>query len=122
METIQLLLVALENKLPASLKKRVDAVTELHNRLKAATDEFNKDPSDANKQSMTEITEYIGEVESDLIEDLQELVDERKTPTPTPTPVKKPEGEEKDISIFGIVLGAVLLVGSFGAIRYFGKK
>ena len=47
---------------------------------------------------------------------------EKPVEKPVETPVEAPKEEKKKVSIFGIALGVVLLVGTAGAYNYFSKN
>jgi hypothetical protein len=131
MEKIDLLLEKLDGRIPASLGKKIDKLDDLYEKLKDAQEEFNTDPSDENNESLGEVTDYIEEFEEEIVEQLETLVNnkrhdvakaENKQQT-TQQPIVAtivPKDEKKESSgVLGLVIGAVLLVGSLGAINYF---
>jgi predicted phage tail protein len=131
MEKIDLLLEKLDGRIPASLGKKIDKLDDLYEKLKDAQQEFLADDSDENNESLGEITDYIEEFEEEIVEQLETLVNnkrhdvakaENKQQT-TQQPIVAtivPKDEKKESSgVLGLVIGAVLLVGSLGAINYF---
>ncbi len=138
MDKIEILLEKLNNRIPASMAKRLDALDALDEKLELASEEYKKDQSDENRIKYNEIMDFVEETELKIVEDLEELLEKReaskKAPAPEPTPSPEPtpapieaevvkEKEEKSgMSIFGIALGVVLLVGTAGAYNYFNKS
>ncbi len=132
MEKIKELLEKLDNKVTVSLNKRLDGLEKLEERLALAKSEHESTPTEESQESLTEIENYVADVTEDLIEDLEELLEKRQATPPAPTPAPAPEPtpaevvEEKEeksgMSIFGIALGVVLLVGTAGAYNYFNKN
>jgi hypothetical protein len=140
MEKIDLLLEQLDNKIPQSLAKKIDKLDDLNEKLELAENEYQSDPSEENKESLDEINDYIETFELEIIQQLQSIVNNKKqsdakskeVKTPTPIPAKQQTNEQKpnteqviteekkeSSGVLGIVIGAVLLVGSLGAINYF---
>lgn len=142
MDKIEILLEKLNNRIPASMAKRLDALDALEGKLELASQDYQKDQSDDNRIKYNEIMEFVEETELKIVEDLEELLEKREaskkektpapepTPAPTPTPAPEPtpaevveEKEEKSgMSIFGVALGVVLLIGTAGAYNYFNKN
>lgn len=140
MDKIEILLEKLNNRIPASMAKRLDALDALDSKLELASQDYQKDQSDDNRIKYNEIMEFVEETELKIVEDLEELLEKReaskkeKTPAPAPEPTPAPapeptpaevvvEKEEKSgMSIFGIALGVVLLVGTAGAYNYFNRN
>jgi len=125
MERIDLLLEKLDGRIPQSLAKKIDKLDDLDEKLKVAKQEFNSEPSDENKESILEIEDFIEDFEEEIVEQLENLVNNKnndvtkdvntqKTTIPASTEEKK-----ESSGVLGIVIGAVLLVGSLGAINYF---
>jgi antitoxin component of MazEF toxin-antitoxin module len=133
MERIDLLLEKLDGRIPQSLAKKIDKLDDLDNKLEVAQQEFNSDPSDENKESIAEIEEFIEDFEQEIFEQLETLYEKRKedvakskviaSQNPNqakPFTPETPKEEKKESSgVLGLVIGAVLLVGSLGAINYF---
>jgi antitoxin component of MazEF toxin-antitoxin module len=133
MERIDLLLEKLDGRIPQSLAKKIDKLDDLDNKLEVAQQEFNSDPSDENKESIAEIEEFIEDFEQEIFEQLETLYEKRKEDVAkskvialqNPNQAKSftpetPKEEKKESSgVLGLVIGAVLLVGSLGAINYF---
>lgn len=130
MEKIKELLEKLDNKVTVSLNKRLDGLEKLEERLALAKSEHESNPTEESQESLTEIESYVADVTEDLIEDLEELLEKRQATPPAPAPAPEPtpaevvvEKEEKSgMSIFGIALGVVLLVGTAGAYNYFNRN
>jgi len=140
MEKIDLLLEQLDNKIPQSLAKKIDKLDDLNEKLELAENEYQSDPSEENKESLDEINDYIETFELEIIQQLQSIVNNKRqsdakskeVKTPTPIPAKQQTNEQEpntqqvsveekkeSSGVLGIVIGAVLLVGSLGAINYF---
>jgi len=78
METINELLRALDNKVPASIAKRLDGLKRLNEKLVSAKKEHNENPTEASQESLDEIIDFINDTEEDLADDLQELVEQKR--------------------------------------------
>lgn len=139
MDKIEILLEKLNNRIPASMAKRLDDLDALDGKLELASQDYQKDQSDDNRIKYNEIMEFVEETELKIVEDLEELLEKReaskkakeeKETPPAPAPNTDPipaevieEKEEKSgMSVFGVVLGVVLLVGTAGAYNYFNKN
>jgi hypothetical protein len=143
MDRIETLLEKLENRIPNSLAKKIDKLDDFEEKLIVAQNDFTNEPTDENKDNLKEVTDFVNDLRSDVISNLEDLVAkkvakekevEAPAPTPTPTPAPAPESvkekeekndkpeEKKGVSIFGIALGVVLLVGTAGAYNYFSKN
>ena len=145
MEKIEILLEKLDNRIPSSLAKRLDTLDDLQEKLEASGEDYEKNPTDENRDSYNEVIEYVEKMELGIIRDLEALLEKRKAealakeqkanepaPEPLPTPApsvnptteKKEEKEEKKegSGVLTLVIGGVLLVASFGAINYFRKR
>ena len=137
MEKIEILLEKLENRITASLAKRLDAFDDLNDNLDLAGQEYEKDPSDDNRKKYNEIIDYVEEKEQGIIADLEALLSKRKeeelakdtppapiapTETAKETPLVSSEVKKEGSGILTLVIGSVLLVASLGAINYFRKQ
>jgi phage I-like protein len=140
METINELLKALDNKVPASIAKRLDGLQKLNEKLRTAKSEHEANPTEESQESLDEVLEFLQDTEEDLIEDLSELVDkkrkeqaiarqkalkeqEQKANLEKAELGKKKETEGKSGIRWGsLILGGILLVATGGAIKYFGNK
>lgn len=132
MEKIQELIEKLDKKLPSSFEKRLDGYNKLTERLKLAQSEHDAEPTEQSEESLAQIQEYVNDVEQDLIEDLEDLIEKRAKeeketpPAPAPDPIPAEVIEEKEeksgMSVFGVVLGVALLIGTAGAYNYFNKN
>jgi glutamyl/glutaminyl-tRNA synthetase len=77
METINELLKALDNKVPASIAKRLDGLKKLNEKLVVAEGEHNESPTEASQESLDEIIDFINDTKEDLADDLQVLVEQK---------------------------------------------
>lgn len=78
METINDLLKALDNKVPASIAKRLDGLTKLNEKLELAKAENNENPTEESQEQLDEIVEFITDTQDDLKEDLKDLVAKKR--------------------------------------------
>ena len=78
METINDLLKALDNKVPASIAKRLDGLTKLNDKLVVAREENDANPTEESQEKLEQIIEFITETQDDLREDLAELVAKKR--------------------------------------------
>jgi septal ring factor EnvC (AmiA/AmiB activator) len=78
METINGLLKALDNKVPASMAKRLDGLGKLNQKLAVVREEHNENPTEESQEKLDEIVEFITDTQDDLIEDLSELVAKKR--------------------------------------------
>ena len=149
MEKIEILLEKLDNRIPSSLAKRLDTLDDLQEKLEASGEDYEKNPTDDNRDSYNEVMEYVDKMELGVIRDLEALLEKRKadelakeqkanepapetktTETPPATPEAKAEEkveEKKDnkkegSGVLTLVIGGALLIASFGAINYFRKQ
>ena len=140
MEKIEILLEKLDNRIPSSLAKRLDTLDGLQEKLEASGEDYEKNPTDDNRNSYNEVIDYLEKMEQGIVRDLQALLEKRKaeelakeqkaeapaTPeakTEAPaTPPAKSEEKKESSSVLTLVIGGVLLVASFGAINYFRKR
>jgi hypothetical protein len=148
MEKIEILLEKLDNRIPSSLAKRLDTLDDLQEKLEVSGEDYEKNPTDENRESYNEVMEYVEKMELGIIRDLEALLEKRKgealakeqkanepapapaSETPTETPQAKAEEkveEKKDkkkegSGVLTLVIGGALLIASFGAINYFRKQ
>ena len=139
MGKIEILLEKLDDTITSSLAKRLDELDDLSEKLEASGEDYEKNPTDANRDSYNEAIDYVEKIENGIIRDLEALLEKRKaeelakqtpatTPEPNTTPENKsettPSSEEKKegSGILTLVIGSVLLVASLGAINYFRKQ
>ena len=147
MEKIEHLLDQLDNRIPSSLAKRLDDLDDLHDKLELSAQDYDKNPSDENREKYNEVMEYVEEIEQGIVRDLQALLEKKKAeqlakeqkanepanepakePTPTPsanptTEAKETKEEKKEGSgVLALVIGGALLVASFGAINFFRRR
>ena len=78
METINDLLRALDNKVPASIAKRLDGLNKLNEKLAVVREEHNELPTEESQEKLDEIIEFITDTQDDLREDLSELVAKKR--------------------------------------------
>ena len=140
MEKIDFLLEKLDYRIPTPLGKKIDKLDDLNNKLELAQEEFDSNPSDENEESLQEIKDYIEDFKQEVIEQLEDYYEKKKDydakakeveaqkkateskkeEAPKETPKVEVIEEKKGGSgVLGLVIGAVLLVGSLGAINYF---
>jgi hypothetical protein len=135
MEKIEVLLEKLDNRITASLAKRLDTLDDLQEKLEASGEDYEKNPTDDNRKNYNEVIEYVEKFELAIISDLEALLTKRKaeelakeTPAPAPTPTvetpapAKSEEKKEGSGVLTLVIGGVLLIASFGAINYFRKQ
>ena len=78
METINGLLKALDNKVPASMAKRLEGLGKLNQKLAVVKEEHNENPTEESQEKLDEIIEFITDTQDDLIEDLSDLVSKKR--------------------------------------------
>jgi hypothetical protein len=78
MGTINDLLRALDNKVPASIAKRLDGLSKLNQKLAIVREEHNENPSEESQEKLDEIVEFITDTQEDLREDLSDLVAKKR--------------------------------------------
>jgi hypothetical protein len=127
MDKIELLLKELDNRVPKSVGLELDEYYDLCDRLEVAEEELKENPSTENQEKYDEANEFVTSLNSKIVSQLTGLVKAKKenvagTPAPIVTPAETPKEEKKGVSIFGIALGVVLLVGTAGAYNYFSKN
>jgi hypothetical protein len=142
MEKIEILLEKLDNRIPSSLAKRLDTLDDLQEKLEVSGEDYEKNPTDENRDSYNEVIEYVEKMELGIIRDLEALLEKRKAEElakgqanqpatePTPNPSSNPTTETKVVKeekkegtgVLTLVIGGALLIASFGAINYFRKQ
>lgn len=136
MDRIETLLDKLENRIPVSLAKKLDKLDDFEEKLIVAQKDYTDEPTEENKDSLKEVTDFVNSLRSEVTSSLETLVAQKtakasepkkeekpvEKPVETPAPVETPKEEKKGVSIFGIALGVVLLVGTAGAYNYFSKN
>ena len=78
METINGLLKALDNKVPASMAKRLEGLSKINQKLAVVREEHNQNPTEDSQEKLDEIIEFITDTQDDLIEDLSDLVAKKR--------------------------------------------
>ena len=126
------------------MAKRLDTLDDLQEKLEASGEDYEKNPTDENRDNYNEVIEYVEKFELAIIKDLEALLEKRKaeelakeqkanepaTPpasteapaTPPATPPAKSEEKKDGSGVLTLVIGGVLLIASFGAINYFRKQ
>lgn len=135
MDRIETLLEKLENRIPVSLAKKIDKLDDFEEKLLVAQKDYTDEPTEENKDSLKEVTDFVNSLRNEVTSNLESLVAQKTAkqseqknenvagkPAPIVTPVETPKEEKKGVSIFGIALGVVLLVGTAGAYNYFSKN
>lgn len=144
MEKIEILLEKLDNRITSSLAKRLDTLDDLQEKLEASGEDYEKNPTDENRDSYNEVIEYVEKMELGIIKDLEALLEKRKaeelakeqkanepatppasTEAPETPPAKseeKKEEKKEGSGVLTLVIGGALLIASFGAINYFRKQ
>lgn len=140
MGKIEILLEKLDNRITSSLAKRLDTLDDLSDKLEASGEDYEKNPTDENRDKYNEVIDYVEKIENGIIVDLEALLAKRKaeelakqtpttpiTPTAPDTPPVNPtppssEEKKEGSGFLTLVVGSVLLVASLGAINYFRKQ
>lgn len=136
MDRIETLLDKLENRIPVSLAKKLDKLDDFEEKLIVAQKDYTDEPTEENKDSLKEVTDFVNSLRNEVTSSLETLVAQKtakasepkkeekpvEKPVETPAPVETTKEEKKGVSIFGIALGVVLLVGTAGAYNYFSKN
>ena len=142
MEKIEVLLEKLDNRITASLAKRLDTLDDLQEKLEASGEDYEKNPTDDNRKNYNEVIDYVEKMELGIIRDLEALLEKRKkeelaedkpaeapaqatataTAPATETPEVKKEEKKESTGMLTLVIGGALLIASFGAINYFRKQ
>jgi hypothetical protein len=127
------------------LAKRLDTLDDLSEKLEASGEDYEKNPTDENRDSYNEVIDYVEKMENGIIRDLEALLEKRKaeelakqTPATPPEPATPPkpnitpenksettsssEEKKEGSGILTLVIGSVLLFASLGAINYFRKQ
>lgn len=97
METINGLLKALDNKVPASIARRLDGLNKLSERLEIAKGEHEANPTEKSKDDLDEIIQFISDTEEDLKDDLSILVDKKRDVEAKAQEARKREQEQEAI-------------------------
>jgi hypothetical protein len=139
MGKIEILLEKLDNRITSSLAKRLDTLDDLSEKLEASGEDYEKNPTDENRDSYNEVIDYVEKIENGIIRDLEALLEKRKAeelakqtqatpPAPDTPPANQSEStsssdeKKKGSGVLTLVIGGVLLVASLGAINYFKKQ
>ena len=144
MEKIEDLLEKLDNRIPASLGKRLDTLDDLQEKLEASGEDYEKNPTNDNRDSYNEVIEYVEKMELGIIRDLEALLEKRNgeqsakeqkanepatPPASTEAPITpQAKAEEKKVEkkegvgILTLVVGGIFFVASLGALNYFRKQ
>lgn len=140
MEKIEILLEKLDNRITSSLAKRLDTLDELQEKLEVSGEDYEKNPTDENRNSYNEVIDYVEKMELGIIRDLEALLEKRKTEelaknkpaeaqatatataTAPETPAVNSDEKKQNTGVLTLVIGGALLLASFGAINYFRKQ
>jgi hypothetical protein len=133
MERIDFLLEKLNGDISTTLGKKIDKLDTLKDSWEDALLEHQENPTEESETTLKSSKDYIDGLELSIIHELESLVDKKendakakeveaqnKSNEPKPNTPETPKEEKKESSgVLGLVIGAVLLVGSLGAINYF---
>lgn len=146
MDKIELLLGKLGHKIPQSIANKIDKLDDFEEKLVLAEKDFEQESTSENKEILDEINDFVLELEADIISNLERLVSQKEAkekelkekeniPPINTSDKEKQNIEKKDnqednpepkdkkgVSIFGVALGVLLLVGTAGAYNYFSKN
>jgi len=97
MGKIEILLEKLDNRITSSLAKRLDTLDDLSEKLEASGEDYERNPTDENRDSYNEVIDYVEKIENGIIRDLEALLQKRKAeelakqrqatrPAPAPAP------------------------------------
>lgn len=111
-------------ELPQELKDELNDLKELIKAYNLALKDYDaQDEIDEEvEKSLSGKEHYIAQAEADLASKIRGLKKEDEVtppPTPTPTPSSK---EEKSGSGWGLLLGAVVLIGTLGLVNVLKKR
>ena len=79
METINDLLKALDNKVPASIAKRLEGLKKLNEKLVSARAEHEANPTEVSQEKLEEIIDFLKDTQEDIREDLSTLVEQKRS-------------------------------------------
>ena len=79
METINDLLKALDNKVPASIAKRLEGLKKLNEKLVSARAEHEANPTEVSQEKLEEIVDFLKDTQEDIREDLSTLVEQKRS-------------------------------------------
>lgn len=78
MDKIEILLQKLENRISPSLVNRLDELENLQEKLEASSKDYEKNPTDENKEKYNEIIDYVENIELGIIRDLENLYQKQR--------------------------------------------
>jgi len=96
METINDLLKVLDNKVPASISKRLDGLRSLNEKLYSAKKEHFENTTEESQEKLTEIIDFIQDTQDDLIDDLEVLVDKKREQEANNIRLQRNRAEEQE--------------------------
>lgn len=96
METINDLLKVLNNKVPASISKRLDGLRSLNEKLYSAKKEHSQNPTEESQEKLSEIIDFIQDTQDDLIDDLKELVNQKREQEAKNIQLQRNRAEEQE--------------------------
>jgi LPS O-antigen subunit length determinant protein (WzzB/FepE family) len=79
MEKINGLLRALDNKVPASMAKRLDGLKKLNQKLAVARKEHDENPTEESQEALDEIVDFLNDTQEDIVDDLSTLLEEKRS-------------------------------------------
>lgn len=148
MDKIEILLQKLENRISPSLVNRLDELENLQEKLEASSKDYEKNPTDENKEKYNEIIDYVENIELGIIRDLENLYqkkrnqefatnqqnqinqqNQKRNENETKTEPREIKLESKaeepkagvkkeNSGVLTFFIGGILLVASFGALNY----
>lgn len=125
MEKIKVLLAELDNKVTPNLKRRLDGYQNVLNKLDLATKEHEAEPTEESEANLVEIENYILDLEEELVEDLEDLLEDKKANAQKVLEAKPIDKEDKDKEDSGsgvlLTIVGVALAGLLG-FNYFKNK
>ena len=82
------------------MARRIDTLDDLGDKLEASGEDYEKNPSDENRDKYNQVIDYVEKMENGIIRDLEALLEKRKaeqlakqTPATPPAPSTPPANE-----------------------------
>lgn len=112
----------LENvELPRILSQRVNAVENLDIRLENAVSEYEDNPTEDNEEKLDEVRDYVEEYKNDVVSQLK-IYKSKVDKKAQENNQSQDEPKDKKNGGVGVLIGAVLLVATLGAVNVLNKK
>lgn len=112
----------LENvELPRILSQRVNAVENLDIRLEKAVSEYEDNPTEDNEEKLDEVRDYVEEYKNDVVSQLK-IYKSKVDKKAQENNQSQDEPKDKKNGGVGVLIGAVLLVATLGAVNVLNKK